>query len=126
MNRAAALFVVAAFFVLLRVLRVPRLARTAVGRCRQAIVDLRDPARSDEAKGRAARAHARSLLLLGSGIVLAAAIALAVPLALVFVLDAAHVVRIDAVLAFATSPTLLVAATVLALGAAQLSRRVRP
>ena len=83
MNRAAALFVVAAFFVLLRVLRVPRLARMAVGRCRQAIRELRDPARSDEAKGRAARAYAGSLLLLGSGIVLAAAIALALPLAIV-------------------------------------------
>jgi hypothetical protein len=123
---AAALFVVAAFLVLAKLFRVAALAQAVLGSSRRAFHDLRDPALGERDKERAVQSHARRLLLLFLGITAASAAAAVLPFGVVALLDAAGVVRFDAVLQRTVSPAFILFATVIGVGAAALLHKRRP
>jgi len=113
---AAALFVVAAFLILAKWFRVPALSAEAIGHCRGALRDLKNPSLAEVDKERAVQSHARRLLVLFFGITLASGAALALPLGAIALLDAAGLLELNAVLTEAASAPFLGAATLLSLG----------
>lgn len=122
MTWAAALFVVATFLVLARCFRVPALSTEAIGHCRAAVRDLKNPSLADADKERAMQVHARRLLVLSIGITLASAAALALPLGALALLEAAGILELRAVLTEAASAPFLLAATLLSVGMIALLR----
>lgn len=126
MTWAAAVFVAAAFFGLAKWFRVPTLARAVLGHSRRALHDLQDPSLGERQKERAARSHARHLLLGTLGIVLCTAAAIGLPFGVVALLDAAGVVELQAVVARTVSPAFFLVVTPLGVAAALILRRRRP
>ena len=115
MTWTAAAFVVAAFFWLLQVLRVPARAGDVVARSRDALRVMRDSDLGEDAKEAAVQAHAKALFGQFFAITGSAAIALAAPLGVVGALHAAGVVSFDAVVDRTMSWPVLVGATVVGL-----------
>jgi hypothetical protein len=126
LTSAAALFVVAAFIALLKLLRVAALARAVIDRSRRAFRDLRDPALGESGRERAAKASAGRLLVLFLAIVLASTAAALLPLGAVALLDVAGIVEVAAVLERTLSPMILLPAIPLGIVAAVLLHRLRP
>lgn len=113
MTWAAAAFVVVAFLVLLQVLAVPERAAGIVRRSRDALRIVRDASLGDDHKEAAMQAHAKALFVQFLIVTAASAIALVVPLALVFALDAAGIVGFDDVMTHTVSWPMLAGATLL-------------
>lgn len=125
MNWAAALFVVAAFLVLAKWFRVPALARESMQHCRTGLRDLQNPALGEDDKERALQLHAKRLLALFVGLTLASCAALALPLGVLALLDAAGVLELAAVLKQATSWQFLGVATLCGVAAMMRMRSRR-
>lgn len=104
-------------------LRVPTLARSALTTARVAALEVRDPARDERGRERAARSRALQLLRLGVWITVAVVVSLAVPLGGLAVLDHAGFVDLPSVLACLGSWPFLSALAAICLGSALLRRR---
>jgi hypothetical protein len=110
----AAAVVCAGFVALASALGLARRPSEVAAAAWRAIETMRDPALDDAAKERRMRAHAGTLGLLFLTITAGAIAALGVPLAAVWLLAAAGVLRFDAVLAALVSwPMLLAGAAAL-------------
>ncbi len=125
MTWAAALFVVAAFVVVARLLRVPAQAHAVVNRSRAAFAALRDPGLDERQREQAARQHAGRLLWLCLGIVAATAAAIALPFGLVALLGVAGAVDFEAVVRCTVSPLFFLVALPLGTVTALLLRERR-
>lgn len=112
MNIVGALFVVAAFIVILHVLKlIPRgVEVTAVSRTALAVV--RDPDLDDDAKAELMQRHAKRLLALFFLLTLGGAAALLLPVGLIYVLDMAGLFSFDGVMAVLVSWEFLLTTTV--------------
>jgi hypothetical protein len=111
----AALLVVAAFIIALRLFHVVAVARDIVDRTRGATATLRAADLDDDAKERAIQAAAGQLLVRFVSITLRAVGALAVPTALLWLLDVAGLVSMAAVTAFLLRWDVIVGLTVVLL-----------
>jgi len=117
-----ALVLVVAFMAMISLLGVPARAQVVVARSRQALADMRSKSLTDLEKEHAVQAHARSLFGSFFMITLLAAIALALPVALVALLASLEVVDFDTVMAATLSWPILIAATVIGLGMLALQK----
>jgi len=108
----AALLVVAAFILALRLFHVVAVARDIIDRTRGATATLRAADLDDDAKERAIQATAGQLLVRFVSITLRAVGALAVPTALLWLLDVAGLVSMGAVTAFLLRWDVIVGLTV--------------
>lgn len=122
MTWAAALFVVVAFVVLAQLLRVPARAARVIKHSRDAVADLRNSELSDLEKERAMQVHAKGLFVLFVFLTVSAATALAVPIGLIALLDAADLVELDAVLETGLSWEFLFVATIVGCGVFAFAR----
>lgn len=120
MTLAVALFAVVASLGLIVWFRVPALARAALAASRDAFHVLRDPALDEPRRERAVRSHARQLLRLCLRLTLTIAGAVLLPWAAVAWFDVAGWVDLDAVLASAVSPWVVLAALLVSVGAWRL------
>ena len=111
MNTAAALFLVAGFLVVARVLRMVPHAREVMARSRAATRDLRDPDLDELAREKAIQGHAIRLAVLFALLVLASAAALALPLGVVYLFELTGLVETTAVVDATLSPTFLIGVT---------------
>ena len=120
----AAVFIVVAFVVLLKVLGLYEKSLKVVSISRSAASELADTNKNDEQKEQAIQAYARSLG--GLFIKLAAGITVAIlfPLGLVWLLDVAGLLMLDRVISIASRWEFLLAGLVLALLALLPSKRL--
>lgn len=116
MTWAAALFVVVAFVVLAQLLRIPTRASNVIRRSRTAVADLRNTELDDREKERAMQSHATSLFGLFAILTATSAVALAVPVGVIALLDAAEVLDAQAVLETGVSWEFLLVATIVGCG----------
>jgi hypothetical protein len=122
---AAALFLVVAFMALISRLGVPGRASAVVERSRRALADVRSNSLTELDKERAVQAHARSLFASFLVITALSAIALLLPVGVVWLLAAAGLLDFDAVLAATLSWPILLAATAIGIAMIVLLRRRR-
>lgn len=111
----AAVFVVFSFIALAHVLAIPKRAGAVLGRSRNAVRDLRNAELSDLEKEVAMRNHATNLFVQFLIITLSAALALALPVGLIALLDQWGVVSLDETLEATMSWQILVGATIVGL-----------
>lgn len=126
MNTAAALFLVAGFLVVARVLRMVPHAREVMARSRAAARDLRDPGLDELAREKAIQGHAIRLAALFAMLVATSFAALALPLGVVYLFELTGLVATTAVIDLTLTPTFLIGVTaaVLVWTVARRKRRV--
>ena len=116
MSWVAALFVLVAFLVLVRVLRIPDRTTQIMRRGRLAAADLKNPKLDEREKERAVQAHAVRMFLMFLVISGCFLVALAVPLGIVALLELGGVVDSQAVLEVSVSWEFLIVALVIGIG----------
>lgn len=104
-----AAFVGLTFMALLKTFRLLERAPHVMAVSTHAFRDLRDPLLDDDAKEARMREHARTLGVLFTRLTVGTLVALAVPVAVVWLLDAAGIVSLNGVLDALSSWPLLVA-----------------
>jgi hypothetical protein len=115
-NAAAALFLVAGFLAVARVLRMVSHAREVMARSRSAVRDLRDPGLDELAREKAVQGHALRLAWLFALLVLTSAAALAIPLGFVYAGELAGLVQTAEVIDVTLTPIFLIGVTAAVLG----------
>lgn len=123
---AAAFLLVMGFLALLFAFGVPDRAKAAIDRSRQALAVVRDKQLSDLEKEKAMQEHAKRMFGLFATITLTSALALAIPVGIVALLDYAQVLDMQTVLDRTLSWQVLVAATVIGLAAFAVRRPESP
>ncbi len=126
MTWVAGLFLVVGFLAIARLLRLVARADEVLARSRAALGDMRDPALSDLEKEQRVQGHASRLMLLFVVLTLGLALALGVPLGIVWLADRVGVVSFDATLDLALSWPFLLIACVVTAAAIPLFKRRRP
>jgi hypothetical protein len=111
-NVAAALFLVAGFLAVARVLRMVPHAREVMARSRAAARDLRDPALDELAREKAVQGHALRLAWLFVLLVATSGTALAIPVGVVYALEQTGLVQLPEVLDITLDPIFLIGVTV--------------
>lgn len=112
MNVAAALFLVAGFLAVARLLRMVPHAQEVMARSRAAARDLKDPALDELAREKAVQGHALRLAWLFVLLVATSAAALAIPVGVVYALDRVGLVQLAEVLDITMTPIFLIGVTV--------------
>jgi hypothetical protein len=112
-NYLGGLLLVAGFGFILHALGLVAKATEAASLARRSMADLRDPALDDDAKEAAMRAYAAQLFWLFAVLTLGSAVALAIPLAILYLLDVTHLLSLAAVLETVVQWPFIVATVVL-------------
>lgn len=124
MSLAWATLVVVAFGLTVAWLDLPERAREVARRSMESLDDLRDPALSDEAKGRVLRRQASRLFVLLGILAGGSVLALGFPLLLVWLFEQLGVASMEGTLAVLERVDFLVAVTALGAGGYLVVRRV--
>lgn len=98
MNYLGALLIVVGFGAILHALKLVDKAREVVELARRSVSDLRNPELDDEAKEAAMRGYAKRLFGLFLILTLGSAVAVLIPVGVVYLLDVANLVSFTAVL----------------------------
>jgi hypothetical protein len=123
MALAGALFLVVGFVLLVRAFGLIAKCGDVLDLVQSSLGVLREPSLDDDARERALQSHAKRLFALFFLLTAGAALALALPAALIWVLDALGLVSFDAVVDMTLSWQFLLATTLVGTAAWWLMRR---
>ncbi len=113
MNYLGALLIVVGFAVILHALALVPKATEAVTLARRSMADLRNPELDDDAKQAAMQRHAKRLFGLFFVITLGSAVAVLIPIGIVYLLDVVHLVSLTDALETTITWQFIVATVVL-------------
>lgn len=126
MSYAGATFFVISFTILLFSLGLVRIAKDAIDISRQSVAILRNPKVTDLEKEKTIQANAIGLFVILGKILLISAIAIAVPLGLIYSLDMAGLLSFASVLEAMQDLKFLTIATVLGFIIYFVQKKIRP
>jgi hypothetical protein len=120
MALAGAIFLVVGFVLLVRMFGLIGKCRHVLDLVQSSVAVLRDPSLDDDARERALQAHAKQLFALFFLLTTGAALALALPAGLIWILDALRVVSLRAVVEMTLSWQFLLGTTLVGVAAWRL------
>ncbi len=123
MALAGAIFLVAGFVALVRLFGLVKKCGNVVDLARSSLAVLNNPSLGDDVKERTLQGHATRLFSLFLTLTLGAALALALPAGLIWILDVLEVVSLRAVIEVTLSWQFLLGSTLFGVLAWQLTRK---
>lgn len=123
MALAGAIFLVVGFVALVRIFGLVTKCGDVFGLVRSSLAVVRNPSMDDEAKESALQSNAKRLFSLFFLLTTGAVLALALPTGVIWILDALHVLSLDAVIKVTLSWQFLLGSTLVGILAVRLTRR---